>query len=1196
MRKIFARCVCLVTLMFLISPLTVIGPLIQVQSELGATRPSDGSFTESDNQFQVALVFGPKGLGNNTEYDAAYNGALAARSDFGTQFEYFVVANTSDYETVIRDLANPGFNKPYEIIICVGFDQVGALQNVSIDFPSQKFAVVDAPTSDWSSYPNVAGILFDEALGSAIVGAMAGLMTTQDYVGFMGAMDIPFINRFRDGFFYGADYYSPAITTNSTYVGDWTNTTQAELLANATYDLGADVIFEATGDAGEGVFNSAKKKNVTSPHPLWTIGVDTPKMYLGCADPENPVPPTVGLTSMVKRHEVAVRNIIGHAIYGTFQGGMTWMMRPQNDGFDYEVTSTLLSIPQSVLDEVEDFKAGIINGSVTVPGAIAGTTLPLVLQRPRIPLPADINYEVGTTGHTMTWNPVDDNPSFYRVWVDGAILIDGAWDGSSIGANVDSLSIGLHNATLKVDDGDGFSATETAWVWVYPPSSGTIVIDYSHGQDDTPTVSQIGSDAALEAILSAMGYTVVFATGGLNSSILANANALLVGSIVGEDNGFLASEISAVADWFNSGFKFLWVGCDSDYTSLPAYGDFINRNMTALLTAVGSHVYPEYVGVTDTISNAYQSYRVIATGTSTDPYVANIVRGVDAVLMHGPTLLYGSNSDTPNYGVDSVSLETFPLSNVYPLLYYNASAQVINQTPSSLPMAHVVGETGPFVAATIETHLGGEDSQATSTLLVSGASPYGDYSPMYEDEYYTRPLNGRNFVKQAIHYAIRGAYTPPYVEEGSVGPPVEFSADESGRSITWHCSDTDPSYYRILIDDTQEEQLAWDGGNVVASGSYLDDLTPGTYEVRLELVDQRSHVTSCIVSVTVLQSTLTTSPTTTTEPGTTTTQPPEGLFGGMWPVLMAVGILSFVVIAGLVLRRRPKGPPPYVPPTVPPSEPDDEAPEEVQVLRGCAPVGGKFEYKVKIVNDSPYVINNVTVTIVAYPEDCMDLPDATVKKLSRIEPGGFRSPQFTFIPSKDCVEGKILSSVSYIDHHNELETVEVEPFLIRSVCDLLEPLESTMEDFELMLGDMSASREERVVEWNPEVLFMKVEKLLPNRNFHILEAERTTEDGLFRGTIRGLAEGKYTRKKVAVRIVITGPQDAEASKVVVEGLGEDAAMLPTTIEEITSGIDAWICMNCGSGLDTEEVSQVKASQAVECQYCGRTVTIDMFRK
>lgn len=186
--------------------------------------------------------------------------------------------------------------------------------------------------------------------------------------------------------------------------------------------------------------------------------------------------------------------------------------------------------------------------------------------------------------------------------------------------------------------------------------------------------------------------------------------------------------------------------------------------------------------------------------------------------------------------------------------------------------------------------------------------------------------------------------------------------------------------------------------------------------------------------------------------------------------------------------------------------------------------------------------------------------------------------------------------MSYVDHENELETIEVEPYTIRSVCDLLEPLEATMEEFDLMLGDMSASSEEVLIEWNPEVLYSKAEILLPNRNFHILEADSSIEGGLFHGTIRGLAEGKYTGKKVAVRIAITGPVDAEVSKVIVEGLGDDSDMLPTTVLEITDGMSAWICMHCGSAFGPDEVTKIKDGTPHECQYCRRTMSIDLYRR
>ena len=48
----------------------------------------------------------------------------------------------------------------------------------------------------------------------------------------------------------------------------------------------------------------------------------------------------------------------------------------------------------------------------------------------------------------------------------------------------------------------------------------------------------------------------------------------------------------------------------------------------------------------------------------------------------------------------------------------------------------------------------------------------------------------------------------------------------------------------------------------------------------------------------------------------------------------------------------------------------------------------------------------------------------------------------------------------------------------------------------------------------------------------------------------GLALGKYTGKKVALRVTITGTVEGDTSIVRIEALGDDPNMLPTTIEEI----------------------------------------------
>lgn len=266
----------------------------------------------------------------------------------------------------------------------------------------------------------------------------------------------------------------------------------------------------------------------------------------------------------------------------------------------------------------------------------------------------------------------------------------------------------------------------------------------------------------------------------------------------------------------------------------------------------------------------------------------------------------------------------------------------------------------------------------------------------------------------------------------------------------------------------------------------------------------------------------------------------------------------------------------------------------VVVLRGCEIVGGKFDFKVKVKNGSGYVITNVTVSIVAYPQDCMELAGENVKTIPRIEVGGFRSPQFTLYPTKDCVQGRIVATVSYIDFLDQLHTVSVEPYLIRSVCDLLQPSKKTSESFDLILTSLEKTQQEQTLDWNAQVLFTKAEKILPAKNFHIVDSEERILSGEFIGTIRGYAEGKYTQKKIAVVILISGPENGRHSCVRVEALGEDVAMLPTTIDELADTMDSWVCLRCGAPLEIEQVEEMGKRNPIRCKYCTATLTIALY--
>ncbi|OLS27898.1 MAG: Membrane lipoprotein TmpC precursor [Candidatus Thorarchaeota archaeon AB_25] len=335
-------------------------------------------FGPQTNPFDVAVVFATGQLGDKSFNDGVYAGMEKAVADFGIAFTYVEPLAIADYETFLRAYAQHAeWIEPYDLILAIGFDQEVALQKVANETPDQKFGIIDM-FIDPIVYPNVASLLFDEHEGSALVGAIAGLTTTTDKIGFVGGVDIPLIHKFAAGYLFGAGYVNPmlngtaniAANFSMAYTGDWVDTTQAQTLADGMYDAGADIIYAAAGGAGLGVIDSAKDKNASSEIPLWFIGVDSPQMYLGTADPDNPVPPTVTLTSMLKRVDVAAYNLIeSWVIDGVWDTGydLIYSFNLGNGGVGYEVNTDLLTLPPAIIAEVEDFKTAIMNGSVSVP-------------------------------------------------------------------------------------------------------------------------------------------------------------------------------------------------------------------------------------------------------------------------------------------------------------------------------------------------------------------------------------------------------------------------------------------------------------------------------------------------------------------------------------------------------------------------------------------------------------------------------------------------------------------------------------------------------------------------------------------------------------------------------------------------------------------------------------------------------------
>jgi basic membrane protein A len=227
-----------------------------------------------------------------------------------------------------------------------------AIAKVAGQFPQAHFVLVDAE----AKLPNVRSLLFDEHQGSYLVGAIAGLTSKSDKVGFIGGMDVPLIRRFQLGFEAGVKKVNPKARVINNYVGvmsdAWNNPAKAKELALSQYNQGVDVIFAAAGASNYGLFDAAEEKKKLS------IGVDSN---------QNWVKPGFVLTSMLKRVDIAVYDTINEAKGGKFIGGVkTFGLK--NQGVDYAVDEFNEKLLQpEVRQKVEALKAEIVAGKIKVP-------------------------------------------------------------------------------------------------------------------------------------------------------------------------------------------------------------------------------------------------------------------------------------------------------------------------------------------------------------------------------------------------------------------------------------------------------------------------------------------------------------------------------------------------------------------------------------------------------------------------------------------------------------------------------------------------------------------------------------------------------------------------------------------------------------------------------------------------------------
>ncbi|MFH1794932.1 MAG: BMP family ABC transporter substrate-binding protein [Pseudomonadota bacterium] len=312
--------------------------------------------------FTACEVTDTGGIDDNSFNQTAWKGVQDAQAKLGIKGRYLESQAETDYTANINSLLGQ-----CDLIITVGFLLGDATKAAAEANPNQKFSIVDYAYDP--VLPNVAGQVYSTDQAAFLAGYLAAGMTKSGSLGVFGGINIPPVTIFMDGFHQGAEYYNKQKGTKVKVLGwdpakreglftnNFDSLDDGRAFAQNLYDEGADIVLPVAGPVGLG---SAALANELGVDKLKIIGVDA-DLYL--TDPERK---HVYLTSITKRMDATVMEVIDSAMKGTFKGGVV-VGSLANGGVDLAPLHDMETmVPDELKKELATIRQQIIDGTIKV--------------------------------------------------------------------------------------------------------------------------------------------------------------------------------------------------------------------------------------------------------------------------------------------------------------------------------------------------------------------------------------------------------------------------------------------------------------------------------------------------------------------------------------------------------------------------------------------------------------------------------------------------------------------------------------------------------------------------------------------------------------------------------------------------------------------------------------------------------------
>ena len=264
-------------------------------------------------------------IDSGSENDKSFNeytlkGAREAATAAGLDFSYVGSQSDLDYERNIESLVAQGA----DLVVTVGFRMADATAKAARRHPGVRFAITDAAFTPGAGCPdtvadcytaegglaNVTSLMFAEQEVAYLAGVLAACMSRTGTVATVAGVEIPPVVRFVTGFEHGARSVKPDIVALNRYIPDFNDPATGKVVAQGFISQGADVIFGAGGNTGNGGLVAAKEAGAMA------IGVDVDQ-YATYPEVREAL-----LTSASKNVDVAVAAAVREFAAGRLLGGI----------------------------------------------------------------------------------------------------------------------------------------------------------------------------------------------------------------------------------------------------------------------------------------------------------------------------------------------------------------------------------------------------------------------------------------------------------------------------------------------------------------------------------------------------------------------------------------------------------------------------------------------------------------------------------------------------------------------------------------------------------------------------------------------------------------------------------------------------------------------------------------------------------